>query len=80
VPLLSPPLVQKRRLRIPEDDNSTSSASSAAAAVAAAARELQQLLEEGLKRVREGGGEGRTTSVAVEWFLRRRVGDCGGRS
>ncbi|KAK4240047.1 hypothetical protein C8A03DRAFT_13634 [Achaetomium macrosporum] len=56
----------QRRLRVVVDDTS-------------AARELQQLLEEGLKKVREGGEGGGRARVSVEWFLRRRVGDCGGR-
>ncbi|KAK3310106.1 uncharacterized protein B0T15DRAFT_498275 [Chaetomium strumarium] len=66
-----PPPPAQRPLRVVDVDTS------------AAARELQQLLEEGLKRVREGGevggGGGGRARVPVEWFLRRRVGDCGGK-
>lgn len=45
---------------------------------ALAARELGELLEGTLERLRKGyDGDG--VRIVVEWFLRRRAGDCGGR-
>ncbi|SPQ18167.1 3d966109-2415-469b-ab7f-5eadf8c21010 [Thermothielavioides terrestris] len=45
---------------------------------AQAARDLHQLLEETLRRVKDGDDHG-GVRVLAEWFLRRRMGDCGGR-